>query len=288
MDSIQISSVSELIKYYKELPLNNSSFCFRGQSNFSWTLQPTIYRYENFMRYQTLILETNLLKKKPKNALPPLTFTDSDLEWLMLSQHYGVPTRLLDWSTDILVSLFFACHEEDQFNSDGALFICNQDEYNTCSTYQSTMHIQKLHFIRPNIGNPRLQAQSGCFMIWGHSPLNSNISKESYDLYQYHKSTSKSYFLKKLLIPKNRKSFILDELKQSKISFESLYYPNGYNDQKLSSEFKSIKEEIRILSILQTDSKRLTNSERILANSSGIDTTDMFHNCVSLKQIIYK
>ncbi|MBL0050145.1 MAG: FRG domain-containing protein [Bacteroidetes bacterium] len=161
-------------------------------------LQPSIYRYHCFKRYQTVIYEANLLSMKPKMARPPLTYTAFDLEWLMLCQHYGIPTRLMDWSNDVLVALFFACLEEDQpYRKDGALFICNQNDYQIFAAFdKKVMEAQELTFVSTNIINPRMRAQSGCFMLWGHSPLDNEKSKESYDLGNFNRTQEKNISLR--------------------------------------------------------------------------------------------
>ncbi len=45
-----------------------------------------------------------------------------DFDWLFLMQHYGVPTRLLDWTESPLTALYFAVDNENDETTDAALW----------------------------------------------------------------------------------------------------------------------------------------------------------------------
>ena len=183
-----IRSTAEALSYLYSLSLDRSSFVFRGHADYAWSLQPSIYRSFDYIRYQTSVYERYLLDHKPKIPNPPLTHTTYDMEWLMLCQHYEVPTRLLDWTSEILIALFFACSSKENLDKDGALFICDQNDYPKFTTYdKSAMETQELAFVNTYIVNPRMRMQSGSFMLWGHAPLDKETT-ESYDLWEYHKN----------------------------------------------------------------------------------------------------
>lgn len=287
MTTTEIRSVYDVLTYVYNLGSLNSTFKFRGQSDFDWTLQPSIYRYENLNRAQTVLFEEALLGQKPPKPIPHILNTSLEVEWLMLCQHYNIPTRLLDWTSDVLVALFFACRENKDI--DGAIFICNQNDYSSIPAIDyDLMEVQDLAFINTSVVNPRMRAQSGCFMVWGHSPLNNEVSTESYDLCQFHEiNRIKNHFIEKIKIPKECKKQILYDLKKYyEISFPSLYIMGGILEETFKNEFKSLQKKALLCTLYLTDSTRLNASEvsftKLMLPSFG---ENVFKGCINLKSI---
>jgi len=284
---MNINTTSEALKHLYQLSLNQNSFRFRGQANKSWKIVPSIYRYCDFLRYQTTFYEKELLKAKPSKAIPPLTHTEFDLEWLMLCQHYEIPTRLVDWSSEILTALFFSCYGSAEMAKDGALYICKQSDYPLYSNYEESLaNNQELAFVSTYVMNPRMRNQSGCFMMWGHSPKDK--STETYDLVEYHKNTDFSFFLEKLIIPAKSKITILKELKlYYSISFDTVFLKNGYLEKEYGSRFKDLKKKARFITLHLTDAEKLADAENnmVIEMSGGVNRSNMFKNCVNLRKV---
>lgn len=134
-----ISQILELIKQHFQVEdLNRFKLWFRGQQKYYYNLVPPIFRqgkdYENVLYW-----ESNMFREFTLLSEVQPFYIKSTFEKLILMQHYGIPTRLLDWSENLLVGLYFTLYKKDADGfrfaeeDDSALFILDPISLNSQS-----------------------------------------------------------------------------------------------------------------------------------------------------------
>lgn len=98
----------------------NGEIIYRGMADKNWKLLPSLGRYKDLSDGQEYNLVKNLLSLRPE----AFTNLNSNFEILSKMQHYELPTRLLDFTTNPLIALFFACSE--LVNKRDARIVCHR------------------------------------------------------------------------------------------------------------------------------------------------------------------
>lgn len=148
---------------------------FRGQSK-DWPLLPSIGRYQNIVLWYSdwRFFHDHVIDKFMREARPHFAhYPQTDVEKWVEAQHHGVPTRLLDTSTNPLKALFFAvCNSKE--DSDGVFWAFDYDMWRSDmdEPYRKYWENDIFPFL-PAQYTPRLTAQEGAFISY---PLPENKS----------------------------------------------------------------------------------------------------------------
>lgn len=198
--------------------IHEPHFIFRGHSNHEkYSLIPGVFRWkkvsEGYLVGEFSQMEHNILNDFISEACRYISDVPvGDIAaWLEIAQHFGVPTRLLDFTENPLVALYFACAGSPQENA--SVWIINEPAYNKkffsefalvqTSKSQNAItqiisqeiiyqdyqqHVGNLQYIqwpwiyKPHHHAERMNLQSSVFMIWGanRQPLNAFLTNDDY------------------------------------------------------------------------------------------------------------
>jgi len=120
--SLKAESWLDLHKELFSFPSNKdderyrSSFAYRGVDSADFKLETSLMRINN------PTMEPHLLRNFNKYARSTIKDNQNNWELLAMAQHYGLPTRLLDWSFSPYVALHFATSDINKFKEDGAIW----------------------------------------------------------------------------------------------------------------------------------------------------------------------
>lgn len=228
---------------------------YRGHSNRDWELVPSVFRKEENL--PTWLDECKILNKASQVLWSELS-SMRYLEKLIYLQHYGLRTRLLDVTFNPLIALYFACvgckkesgvvycghnyesGDEDDYvrnevpeitakylfthkRLDGLLSWCKDNNINI-DNFTIPM------FIHPPLNNPRIEAQSGAFVM---APL----AKKEDDKYKINEDSLVSFFENRVaIIPADYKENILRELSILGINSGSVF-------QSVTEKLQTIMQE---------------------------------------------
>ncbi|ADR21380.1 hypothetical protein MATR_09910 [Marivirga tractuosa] len=164
MSEITIHTIEEFIS---KLTFLDETDVFRGQPDVDFKLIPAIGRIpfkepENILSQFEEEIFHGFKRKAPlfMDKIP-----DNEYEWLILAQHYGLPTRLLDWTYNPLVALYFAIENENK--SDACVYqgmfntYINSEQMKTQNPFKVGMSLGVI----PTLDNKRYLSQNGLFSI---------------------------------------------------------------------------------------------------------------------------
>ncbi|MFZ3402860.1 FRG domain-containing protein [Aeromonas salmonicida] len=166
---LTVKSLSEYLDWANNPIRMTRRVFFRGQRN-PWPLLPSITRHSA----PSVLLEKeralfNCFKQEAARCLH--IEPENDWDWLVVAQHHGLPTRLLDWTSDPKIALWFALEKiEEQADCEPVVWQLCPDAKDFVLKHESEQPFNgtRTKLFETTFNIPRVRAQKGYFSVFKH------------------------------------------------------------------------------------------------------------------------
>ena len=166
----QLSDVARLVEHFSFF--NGHDWLFRGVTEVGHGLVPKIGRPEMRKRKkggrlpykeadERAVLAMFRQQARPYLSSPPST----PIEWIAIAQHYGLPTRLLDWTDSFLAAVWFAVEKAGAKEVDSAIWVTRGVPPVDENYSGDPLTIKNPKIYRPPHISPRIIAQGSVLMV---------------------------------------------------------------------------------------------------------------------------
>ncbi|MEY5068458.1 MAG: hypothetical protein RLZ47_320 [Bacteroidota bacterium] len=231
MKTLHVKDFNDFIKHLNHVVDQKDLLAlYRGQVN-NQPLLPSIAR-DNPQINTTIIEQEMLAELKRRSQLFSINQLNNDLDWCVYAQHFGLKTRLLDWTSNPLTALWFA-FSPDVNNPDEHrfvyIFLSKKNEVIMKADTISPWKLTVTKILKPPQNSNRIISQSGWFTV---HPYSAKVKK----FVSLDKNSKLGNRVVQFKIPNDQRGDILKKLNLMGINYQSLFPDIGGVCEQLNWE----------------------------------------------------